>query len=150
MPHARLTFPVALALALASGAGGQTRDDHLVWTPDPRLVFALAPSAPAAAFAPAPAPSARDFAVEGRRSRRHAVTSVLAGAMVGTLIGMIDSGRSNVGCAVPDAAGGECPPPESEDRPIIIGAAIGAAVGLLYHLARSEFADDAERRTSVW
>ena len=126
--------PISLALAatLLTAAAAESQRVALdsPWVPDPRLAAASAPLAyPVEAMA-APLSSA------SMSRSRHAIVSVLAGAMLGTVIGLLEGPNFRPGCSVPERGSVSiCSGPESSDRPIVIGALLGGTVGLLYHLS---------------
>jgi hypothetical protein len=124
-----ISFALVATLLAAVAAQGQQLVGHSPWVPDPRLAPVFAPVAHSTHRAPAsllPTPMSRN---------RHAIVSVLAGAMVGTAIGLLESTNVRKGCSVPEP-GSICSVRESSDRPIVIGALLGATMGFLYHLSR--------------
>ena len=128
--------PISLALAAtlltATVAESQRIEIDPLWVPDARLAAAFAPFAYPVETMAGSLPSA-----SVSRSR-HAVVSVLAGAMLGTVIGVLEGPIIRPGCAVPERDPTSiCSGPESSDRPILIGALLGGTVGFLYHLAWS-------------
>ena len=128
--------PVSLALAATLLTAAVAESQHIEidspWVPDARLAVASASIAHPVAARAAPLPSA------SVSRTRHALVSVLAGAMLGTVIGVLEGPNVRPGCAVPERDPTSiCSGPESSDRPIVIGALLGGTVGFLYHLSWS-------------
>ena len=125
-----ISLAFATTLLTAAAAESQHMAIDSPWVPDPRLAAASAPIAYPVATIAAPLPSA------SMSRSRHAVVSVLAGAMLGTVIGVLEGPTVRPGCSVPERGSTSiCPGPESSDRPIVIGALLGGTVGFLYHLS---------------
>jgi hypothetical protein len=153
MPSSRIALALALALlAAAPRARTQLPEPAAAWAPDPRLALVLPVTLQPSAAASVLVGASTSAPVERRRGTRHAITSILAGAMAGTMLGMVESAGPRLHCeSVTEAPVViTCPPPESAGRPIVIGAVLGAATGLLFHLLRPAPSAESERPAPAW
>lgn len=122
---------VALVAAAPSG-NAQLTDVTAPWALDLRL---------ATSHSQAHRPSLANYRQAAPISpARRAITHVLAGAMIGTLVGMVVPNDRPLGvdCVRPEDPPSACPASQdNSDEPIFAGTLLGAGAGLLIYLVRA-------------